>query len=252
MCSWTKRGEPGRCRGKRHWDRSVVVGNLGRSDIYYPFVSAINPFDREVGATPAVDKSWAYITMADLAKLMDATPSRPWRSLLALCRLAGLRLGEALRLTWADVDHEKNILTVRHEGQQDTKHRARTVPMVPQLQTEMAKALEKAEDGETRVCPLHLVNLHRNMRIIVKRAGLDRWKKQFHTLRKNCESDWLAKYPVMAVCDWLGHDPAVAARHYHQVGADLVAKITGASPAEDVESLKKRIAELENKLLAAK
>lgn len=210
---------------------------------------AFNPFDREAASPPAVDKSWAYISLADLDKLMVATPGQPWRSLLALCRLAGLRLGEALRLTWGDVDQASRLLTVVHEGEATTKKRRREVPMVPALQSEMLTALEKTADGEARVCPISESNLRRIMLGTIKRAGIDPWGKPFHTLRKNCESDWLAEHPVMAVCDWLGHNPAVAAKHYYRASADVIGKVTGKSATgNEVATIKNQIAELKTKL----
>lgn len=210
---------------------------------------AANPFEAEAGAPIQTDRDWHYLTPAVLQDVLSACPSQPWRSLFCLCRLAGLRLGEALRLTWQDVDHAKGIITVRHEGDQTTKRRRRSVPMTPDLAAELVRALEAAEEGQARVCPLPRLNLYRQAESIVKRAGYEPWAKMFHTLRKNCESDWLAKYPVMAVCDWFGHNPSVAAKHYHKPGEDLIAQVTGQQvEADNPAQLRARIAELEAQL----
>jgi integrase len=210
---------------------------------------ALNPFDRQVGATPAVDKGWHYLKLDALGTLLDACPTQQWRSLFATLRLAGLRLGEALRMTWLDVDQDRCIITVAHEGEATTKKRRREVPMVPKLQAELAQAYTKAAPGQLGPCPLRYINLHRDAAVILKRAGLEPWSKLFHTLRKNCESDWLAEHPVMAVCEWLGHDPTIAAKHYHQVGADTLAKVTGKLSIEnEVDALRRKLAEAEAKI----
>lgn len=189
---------------------------------------AANPFEAETGAAPRVDKTWRYVSADDLAKLLGACPDRHWRALFALCRLAGLRLGEAKRLTWADVDHDTRMLTVQHEGKATTKRRRRTVPIVPTLAAELIDAFDAADAGEERVAPISTSNnLYRHAEAIIKRAELEPWGKVFHTMRKNCESDWLAIYPVMDVCDWLGHAPNVASKHYHQTGKVIIEQVTG-------------------------
>ena len=42
------------------------------------------------------DKDWKYVSLEKLDKLLDACPNIGWKMLIALCRLAGLRRGEAL------------------------------------------------------------------------------------------------------------------------------------------------------------
>ena len=93
-----------------------------------------NPFD-ELGSTPpAPDKDWEYIDHPTLKKLLAACPNQDWRLLLALCRLAGLRRGEVLRLQWADVDMSAKRITVRNPGHyRTTKKRTRQVPIEPEL-----------------------------------------------------------------------------------------------------------------------
>ena len=65
---------------------------------------------------------------------------------------------------------------------------------------------------------------------ILKAAGLTRWSKLDHTLRKNAEMDWAAKYPQHVVCDWIGHDMAVSQKHYLRVPEELYAPPQVAQP----------------------
>jgi hypothetical protein len=53
---------------------------------------------------PETDKDWYSVQMNDLEKLMDACPNDSWKTLLALCRLAGLRRGEAVSLMCSAID----------------------------------------------------------------------------------------------------------------------------------------------------
>lgn len=185
----------------------------------------INPFSRINGTSPTVDKDWQYLAPADIAKIMEHSDTK-WQTMIGLCRWAGLRKGEAQRLTWADIDLDARMIHVRHDGEQTTKKRARDVPMTPQLHDILIARFAEAQPEERNAIGLPANNIDRGMRLIVKRAGMRPWPKIFHTLRKNCETDWLQAHPVMAVCEWLGHDPAVASKHYHKIPQVTIARVT--------------------------
>lgn len=187
---------------------------------------ARNPFDRENGTAPAVEKSWRQVTDADMDKIFAACPSDAWRCMFALARWGGLRQGEALRMAWSDIDWAGRILTVRHEGEITTKKRTRTVPIQPKLFGILEAAYTLAQEGQTGPgadIDHHNVT-HTAQRILGRSVG--GYRKPFHTLRKCLESEWMAQYPVLDVAAWLGHSPAVAARHYTRPVAETVAKVT--------------------------
>jgi integrase len=64
----------------------------------------INPFDRLKVRAPKPDKDWHYVSLDDLEKLLAACQTAGWRALIALCRLAGLRRGEAMTLSWPAIN----------------------------------------------------------------------------------------------------------------------------------------------------
>lgn len=189
-----------------------------------------NPFDRLTGTPPSVEKSWAEITPADLSKILDACPSNGWRALFALARFNGLRLQEALSLTWGDVSWSGNRMRVNERiTAETTKQAFRVTPIEPaRCPTGMTALLrgwfEAAPDGALRVCDgVGPNNVDRDGRGIIRRAGLAVYAKPFHTLRKNRISEVALEYPQGVLEDWFGHDAEVSRRHYQRVPEELYA-----------------------------
>jgi len=187
-----------------------------------------SPFDRLKGTTPEPDKDWKYVTEEELSRLLDASPSQGWRTLVALCRLAGLRRGEALELTWSAVDWQEHWITVIAQK----TGRRRVVPIQPKLYTQLLQAFQSATEGEERVCPISRYCLWRNFQTIRRRAGLEKWKDAFQVMRRNCETDWAQEYPQYAVSCWIGHDIKVSARHYLQIPQELYDRATAAKSVQ--------------------
>ena len=71
----------------------------------------LNPFDRLKGTSPEPDKDWRYVSHEELEQILAVCPTLDWQVYIGLCRLAGLRSGEALSLTWKHVDLDKARLT---------------------------------------------------------------------------------------------------------------------------------------------
>ncbi|MFQ5592472.1 MAG: tyrosine-type recombinase/integrase [Phycisphaerae bacterium] len=181
-----------------------------------------NPFDRLTGGLPQAQKNWHYVSLEEFTRLLAACPNQGWCTLLALCRLAGLRQGEALALQWRDIDWATNRLTV-WAGK---AKRRRIVPVAPELLPILRDAFEDASEGEPFVVAgvVH-PNVWRDFQVIRKRAGITPYAKWCHTLRKNHESDWIAAgFPFHVVVEWMGHSDEVARQHYLRVNeTDLLA-----------------------------
>lgn len=195
----------------------------------------LNPFDRVSGASPDVAKTWAFVSHEDLTRLLDAVPDAAWRALVGLCRLAGLRRGEALRLRVQDVDLVDRVLAVYPENYvEGTKQAYRTVPITPALAAILRESIDAVPEGEERLCwSIFARNADRDIKTYLRRAGIPKYAKPLHTLRKNLESEWLAKHPAPAVCAWLGHSPAVAMKHYNKPPPETVAQVTGLVPQKE-------------------
>lgn len=186
-----------------------------------------NPFDRLKGNAAEPDKDWKYISLEELDKLLDTCPNIGWKMLIALCRLAGLRRGEALDLVWSDINWQEHYFTVIAQK----TGRRRIVPIVPNLYQLLLEAFDQAQENEERICPVSRHGLWRNFQVYRKRAGLEKWKDAFKVMRRNCETDWAQQYPQYVVSTWIGHNIQVSARHYLQVPAELYKKVAGTNLA---------------------
>ncbi len=188
----------------------------------------VNPFDRLKSNAPEPDKNWKYLSIEELDKLLDACPNWGWKLQIALCRLAGLRRGEAFSLTWMDIDWQNHRLIMIAEK----TSRQRIVPIGPKLYELLLDAFAVAEEGEKRVCPISKHGMWRNFQVYRKRAGLEKWKDAFKVMRRNCETDWAQVYPQYVVSTWIGHGIEVSARHYLQVPEELYEKAATTNKAQ--------------------
>ncbi|MHC4519198.1 MAG: tyrosine-type recombinase/integrase [Planctomycetota bacterium] len=182
-----------------------------------------NPFYRLKGTAREPDKDWKYVSLEELEALLEACPTWGWRLLIAMCRLAGLRRGEAQSLMWSELDWDNHRLHV--VAQKTGKHRV--VPIQSRLYQLLLEGFDEGQEHEARVCPISKHGVWRNFQVIRRRARLPRWKDAFKVMRRNCETDWAQEYPQYVVSAWIGHDIQVSARHYLQVPEELYAKAAG-------------------------
>ena len=182
-----------------------------------------NPFDRLRIRAPRPEKNWYYVSLSELDQLMEACPTPGWKALVALCRLAGLRRGEALSLPWTAIDWQKARVTVFAHKTERYGGNKRVVPLDPKL-LRILKATQAAHPDLLVVCDVFRHCLWRYFTVIRKRAGLPAWKDAFQVMRRNCETDWARDLPQFAVSEWLGHDITVSAAHYLMVTEELYQK----------------------------
>jgi len=224
-------------KGKKNKEASVCIHVRSAKTAFNSAVSEdlimLNPFDRLKGNTREPDKNWKYISIEELDKLLDACPNWGWKLQIALCRLAGLRRGEAMELTWSNIDWDKHRLNVIAAK----TGRLRVTPIEPKLYQLLLDAFDRAEEGEERICAISEHCLWRNFQAIRRRAGLPRWKDAFKVMRRNCETDWAQRYPQYAVSAWIGHGIEVSARHYLQVPEELYDKVAATKETQTATKL---------------
>ena len=242
---------------------------------------AKNPFGKVKIKKTMEDRKYNVIP-ADVAKVLDACPNQDWRTIVALARWGGLRCpSEVLSITWADVhwpdltaknqrDKAGWVLvtspkTAHHPGKE-----SRTMPLFPELRSELERAFELAPEGAVYVVdekhrksamgPSGCAgrNLSTTFKKIIRRAGLIPWPRPFHNMRSSRQTELAETFPMHVVCTWLGNSPDIAREHYLQVtddhygqavsdgpGAQLNAQLSGVisrstashDATEDVENL---------------
>jgi integrase len=166
---------------------------------------------------------------------------------LRLLYLAGLRAGELLRLTQADVDLDAGVLHIRH-----TKFdKSRMVPIAPDLAQQLARcrtlatkrfaggAPEKPFFPSPRGGRYSITALRDAFHQTLKTAGIERTRSnrhiRLHDLRHSmavlrlllwCEqnADLDAKLPLLAT--YLGHVGLASSQRYLQLTHDLMGEIT--------------------------
>ena len=188
-------------RAKRFFNAAIKARELDRS-----------PLDGLVAGSQVNEERNQYVSGTDVEEVIGKAPDAEWRLIIALGRYAGLRMpSEALALTWADVDFERNRMTIR-KG----KTKLREMPILPQLRQYLLDCFDPEQT--------HVINSHRGhsnwgtaVKRLTKKAGLETWPRCFQNLRASLETDLTHQFPIHVVTAWLGNSPKVAADHYLSV-----------------------------------
>ena len=166
-----------------------------------------NPFARIAGSPPP-PKDWHHVSLEEFAKLFTAATPK-WRLLLALARLGSLRRDEALNFRWDNVDWEGLKLIVISKETWTVKDKdVRVIPLVPELHDILLEAFQAADEGQETVIPrgsINKKNISRDFTVLCRRAGIKRYGKPLHSLRKSQLTDWAGRHPAHVVKEWAGH-----------------------------------------------
>jgi len=166
-----------------------------------------------------------FVTQETAYDVIDACPDNQWKLIFALARFGGLRTpSEVLRLSWSDVDWERNRITVRAPKTEHHKDGGiRQIPIFPELRPFLEAAWDQAEEGATYVITRYRqknCNLRTQLCRIIGWAGHQVWPKLFQNLRASRETELLAEFPIHVVCYWLGNSEKIAKKHYLMVRDD--------------------------------
>lgn len=118
----------------------------------------------------------------ELASLLEVAETRGRRGWYLTAVLSGLRRGELIRLTWASVDLDQGVFTIR-DGK---AKREDIVPLHPELLAELKRIRPQHAQPSDRVFPTEVTNLTRKLDF--ERAGIKLVDDQgrvadFHGLR---------------------------------------------------------------------
>lgn len=194
-----------------------------------------------------------YLTAGQVRRVMDEARDERYWPLWILIVTTGLRVSEALGLSWSDVDLSARTLTVRHQlarvdgewvrSRPKTRRSRRTIPLTPQgiealtIQRER-QDIERGDhprpiDGlvftTVRGLPVSSTNVLPSWYATLRRLGLPR--VTIHDLRHTSATLMLgAGVPLPVIAEILGHSTI-------RVTADLYAHVTPTLRREAADAL---------------
>jgi integrase len=194
---------------------------------------------------PRIVRPTAYALKADESRaLLEAARGQQFEAIYLLALTLGMRRGEILGLSWAEIDFENRILRVSQalqrletglsitEVKTERSRRSLAMPesVVRTLKTRRARQLEERLKGgskwqETGLVftnpnggPLEPITLHRDYKRLLKAANLP-VATRFHDLRHSAASLLLAEgVQLRVIMELLGHSSiALTANTYSHV-----------------------------------
>jgi integrase len=182
----------------------------------------------------------------EIWRLVRAARSKQDAALFLLLAFSGLRRGEALALTWRDVDFARDVIRVRANWSRGrlvtTKgNRVRSVPLVPQLSAELGKFHERTPFADPD-SPVFCNQIGERLdggalrrRFVAARDRAQLRPLRLHDLRHTFASLAIDMASPVEVKAWTGHrDARTTARYTHYKSrrgeANRLAQAFGAPP----------------------
>jgi integrase len=183
----------------------------------------------------------AYCSPADFHLLYRRAPDLLWQSLLVVLYTAGIRLREALNLTWSDIDFDAGTLYVTRktasgwvQAWTPKDHEMRAIPLPEQavnvLSAWQAVAPEQCpyvfmEAGRWQYYRQQVVerrwrqgcdlvnNMLRRFKTICRMAGVGPFT--IHDLRRSCITNWAQRLPIHVVQQLAGHSDIKTTQQFY-------------------------------------
>lgn len=223
-----------------NWLRTKTGGNVGEntarkrcatmrcmfqyavdSEIIATNIWASRKIPKRVGAA-AADKRH-HLNPADSEKVLTAClgmQDKELGVLFALCRYAGVRVGEAFLVEWGHVDFERLRLTVISPKTKKTGHGQRVVPLFPELERVLTALHLTAPEGIDNILPSYSSKTQqwakKRIEAAARRAGVDKWPRCFQSLRTTRATELADHLPGHVCAAFLGHTEAVANESYRR------------------------------------
>ncbi len=199
-----------------------------------------NPFSKVKTTTPAT-KSNVEVTRETIERVLKCCDPA-WTLIVALSRFGGLRCpSEVLSLRWCDVDLEKGMMYIpepkveHHEGRG-----VRTCPIFGELKPYLDDAWELRRSEYVVDSPVYRerantatgwrnANLRTQFLRILDKAGVDPWKRLFHSMRASRQTELEREHPLHVVCAWLGNTERIAKKSYLLVTSEDIQRAQSAA-----------------------
>ena len=183
-----------------------------------------NPFDHVVRGSFKNKSRERFVSEDEFSAMMNVAKSQETRVLLTLYRIGGLRRGEALLITWGDVDFEKKRLVVHSPKTERIRGREkRIIPLFPELRQELeALRIEVSGEADEYVIQNNRPTVVKTIRQLVLAAGLEPWERLVQNLRSSRAIEIYQKFGAIAESEWIGHSEKTAVDHYlHLLASDF-------------------------------
>ncbi len=181
------------------------------------------------------------LTVKEYRRLLEASPRLWWQVLISVAYGSGLRRGEMLNLTWADVDFEKQRIHVQAKSPSPSllewepkDHENRVVPVSAEAIQLLANMQAESNEGfpyvfisVTRLKQIRqrqragrwnprsdvVNNLGRDFGTLLRRAGVE--PCTLHDLRRSAITNWAQHLPIQVVQQLAGHSDISTTRKYY-------------------------------------
>lgn len=200
--------------------------------------SDIDPFERvKLFRTPK--KKIRTYKPAEFQAMLEVS-NKMWQGRLLLAKTAGMRLGEVLNLTVADVDFDRSIISIQPEKETDRTWRwcpkdkdIREVPLVTEILSEILLNLPEGQPYLLLTPSLYNLRIkqmkagtlpdrlrgrpdqsyRKAFQRILKRAGVK--NKTYHDLRRTCLTEWSRHLEPKDLMDLAGHSKIETTMRYY-------------------------------------
>lgn len=134
-----------------------------------------NPFEGiKTSGSPANSDNWLYVTKEDTIRVIEATPNKAHKLIVALMRFCGLRgASELSRLSFNDfhsstAERPAELIVHSTKNERHAGHEQRKIPLTPFVEQLILDLWESIPEGENRFFPQ--MRKKSNPGIIVKKA----------------------------------------------------------------------------------
>lgn len=199
-----------------------------------------NPFGK-MKQRKLTPKAVRYVSVAEYRALLESSKRLWWKAFISVAYCCGLRRGEIINLTWADIDFINHLVNVKakEKSQKTLKwepktHENRSVPLPDQTLQFLANMQAEApvdypyifvspsrfqyiKELEQQGKWSELKDIHNNFirdfAVIRKRASIK--KCTIHDLRRSAITNWSQALPIQVVQQFAGHSNITTTRKYY-------------------------------------
>lgn len=164
------------------------------------------------------------------------------KAIILLAVDAGMRRGEILKLVWADIDLEAEIITVKASNTKTETERL--VPLTDRTKRELDRVRLFTPLGEKR--PFPFTDFKHSWETAKRIAGID--DLRFHDLRASAITRWQRDGLPLAIASKIaGHtNPQTTAKYYTSADAEIVQRLAETMNRKHADAMPGAVSEIVN------